>query len=283
MSALVVGDTHSKHMHILDNIESVARREGCDTIIFLGDYCDEFSVSDDYVIKNLRYLADFKESISDINLVFLYGNHDFSYMYDGYRCSGHRSFISRYVKDILLNLDMKIAYEYLGYTLSHAGFTGWWVWSASAFVEDSLKYDTSDMSAIDIVDILLDNIDIKESKDLLFSVGLYRGGYGQPGPLWSDKKELLSDSLIEIDQVVGHTPVPYIMELMSNGGDDIVFCDTLSMDRNGNPIGNGDLLILEDDGSKRIVNISDEGSYRDLINGHKNTIRMELYRDIFNM
>ena len=84
-------------------------------------------------------------------------------------------------------------------------------------------------------------------------VGQARGGWdtAAPSPCWADRTELAADPLPGFRQVVGHTPVPTVLFQRSVAGVcagnpvDLWFCDTHSLMRNGVPIGDGSMLLVD--------------------------------------
>jgi len=52
---------------------------------------------------------------------------------------------------------------------------------------------------------------MRDQKDLIWQVGRMRGGWGNPGPIWSDYRELMSDPLPGVNQVFGHTAMSSII------------------------------------------------------------------------
>lgn len=85
---------------------------------------------------------------------------------------------------------------------------------------------------------------------LLFNLcGPGRGGISIPGPLWASTSELTVLGMPHLNQIVGHTPVYSVRELEEQGfcGERYMACDTFSTDFDFRPLGDGSILLADDE------------------------------------
>ena len=85
---------------------------------------------------------------------------------------------------------------------------------------------------------------------LLFNLcGPGRGGISIPGPLWASTSELTVLGMPHLNQIVGHTPVYSARELEEQGfrGERFIACDTFSTDLDFRPLGDGSILLADDE------------------------------------
>lgn len=216
---LIIPDLHgsSKWKHLVE----IAH----DYTIFLGDYCDSFTHTNDEILENLKDVIQYKEN--NQNCVLLLGNHDVHYdllqtnLFKHVLCSGFRYNMSYDLNKLFIDnaKNFQLAFEYKNYLFTHAGVTKMWS-------SDYLKKDVS------IADQLNDLY--KNKASYLFAVGRRRGGWSKyGGPLWADKSEFDQniDSLLPgIHQVVGHTPVHELTTCKHNTeNESVIFCDYLDV------------------------------------------------------
>lgn len=71
MKIRVIPDVHGHDWwkNLITDIEDL------DYVIFLGDYVDEWELSDNIILNNLKDIIEFKKSNID-KVVLLYGNHE---------------------------------------------------------------------------------------------------------------------------------------------------------------------------------------------------------------
>lgn len=243
MKTLAIGDMHFKQSLILPIIDKVCTKYKPDNIVFLGDYCDEWGASFGDGINELKTMIDWYERHKDeYNITFLCGNHDFQYLV-GEFCSGTSYEGHEFYKPLLEQLNLKIAIEIDDYLYSHAGLNSVWAYT---FLNDF-------ENIVEDLQLLFES----DNKSAFNLAGYKRGGNGYPSPLWADAEELISCHIPQQKQVVGHTPVKDIINIGFEDGSRLVFCDTFSLHRNRVPIGNGSMVIIEND-SVIPVNILDD-------------------------
>jgi hypothetical protein len=244
---IAIGDIHNRWVHA----EEVARQyDATHTIIFVGDYFDNFNDTAQDADQTARWL---KESLSKPNRIHLMGNHDINYHYKNtrpgsnlgdqiYFCSGYHPAKDDAINRILTNEDwdkIKFAYKQNGFWFSHAGFHPNWFSSPPYGMDDQ------------VIEIKLKKIqqdfDARIFSNELCGAGRCRGGMHRVGGLlWRDQmQESYTGSYWNdesgIKQVCGHTPV--------RNGIDI------------EEIRNGGLCIDIDCGLKQILEIDEDGTY----------------------
>ena len=77
---------------------------------------------------------------------------------------------------------------------------------------------------------------------------------------------MLYGALADLNQIVGHTPIARAGKLGLVGWEDgcapeIWACDTFSLRRSGTAIGDGSMVLVEDDGHPRRLAFPGEGGY----------------------
>ncbi|MCK9429806.1 MAG: metallophosphoesterase, partial [Candidatus Omnitrophica bacterium] len=208
MKILSIGDTHGNN--VLDRIVP----GDFDKIIFLGDYVDSFTVSDEDIINNLYSLIEFKKTYPD-KVELLLGNHDLQYLFNDdtkFRCSGRRESYAFLLHNIFQhNLNsFKVAYQMQNYLWTHAGISnGFW----DEYTSDSILYNgiTDELNIgckfkLDFLRInflLADTINdlffnSQRDVELLSTVGYRRGGHNKFGGIfWADKNELHCRAIVD--------------------------------------------------------------------------------------
>lgn len=243
---LAVGDMHLKQSKILPYVKAAAEKNGVDTIVFMGDYVDDYLATDEQFLYELDYhvkwYEKFKKSFEIINLC---GNHDWSYLNQyGLVASGYRAYLNPDVKNSLESLDICIAYAYDNILFTHAGITSNWA--------ESTGIDTrSAYSCYNDLQLMFES-----NNNSLNSCSESRGGTDKfAGPLWCDQSDINSSSMQEgmpFNQVVGHTPMKHICNDVYKNGTSCTFIDTFSLKRNGDAFGDGSILLLSIDDKERI-------------------------------
>lgn len=244
---LFVGDLHCKY-HILERVIELG--EGYDSVIFLGDYVDDWNAVPEASYNLLNRLIEYKKS-NPKKVIALLGNHECSeWLGRPFACSGYTPLTSNLVKPLFDKYEylFDIAYAPDKYTIcSHAGFTKSWV---KQTFNKNFRSAVALAKAINRAFHNRDNAESTHQKEYeeifyhLADVGCSRGGWIEPSPLWADKKELIADRLNDITQIVGHTPVQTVT-FYENPNTELYFCDTFSTYRDGIYIGDCSLLAFE--------------------------------------
>ena len=220
MKHLIIGDLHGKDCWKAVDIKAY------DKIVFLGDYVDHWTISDQRIYENLQDVIKLKKKHPK-NVELLLGNHDVQYLYyPHFLCSGFRPGMQRPLtylfnthKDIF-----KVAYQRDNYMFTHAGVTNSWY---AEFVNLPLLQQIKDKR--DTIADLINKVEQTGQRWLLHKAGSIRGGDGHGGVTWADRKEMIADMLNGYYQVVGHTVVPQV-EVVSFNDKSVTFIDVLDTD-----------------------------------------------------
>lgn len=220
---MAVGDLHGRSCW-----QSIAFDE-YDKVVFLGDYVDSTSHSDEEVVDNLKEVIRVKNQFPG-KVKLLLGNHDIQYLYyPNFRCSGFR----RSQQPALTNLFneyshlFQVAYQVDNYLFSHAGLSAaWYARFVSLLEKIPLKHSMENQNLANHLNALNQTW----HRGLLHEVGINRGGnkeYG--GPTWADKEELRNYPLEGYHQVAGHSPVSFIEAFSFDDETSVTFIDVLGI------------------------------------------------------
>jgi predicted MPP superfamily phosphohydrolase len=174
MKILTVGDVHG-----MDSWKRISPGN-YDLIVFVGDYVDSFTVSDEVMMNNFHEIVMFKKAWPD-KVVLLLGNHDIGYIYPRFTCSGYRYTIENEVRALYKeNAHLfRIAFQWEHYLWTHAGIH-------QGYYEKHIlpKVLESDQNLADTLQRLFN-----ERYEPLFEVGYERGGMRNDigGPFWIDR------------------------------------------------------------------------------------------------
>jgi 3',5'-cyclic AMP phosphodiesterase CpdA len=217
MKHIIIGDLHGQDIwHRIDFSKY-------EKVVFLGDYVDSFTISDEAILENLRQIIELKKREPE-KFVLLLGNHDVQYLhYPHNRCSGFRASMQ---KDLTYLFDenkkfFNLAYQYKNYLFTHAGLSTVWYWELMRLPVVIRLSETSENLAD-----LLNKLEETNARFMLYSAGYHRGGSGHGGILWADRQETIRDSLDGYHQIVGHTAME---EVTRNAypGTSITYVDVL--------------------------------------------------------
>jgi hypothetical protein len=197
-------------------------------IIFIGDYVDSFTISDDKILQNLRDIILLKREYPE-KIILLIGNHDVQYIDNDHFCSGYRGTMRFDLHQTFNeNLDLFQMAHYEEIPLlegrrnrkvlwTHAGVTQGWLND----LDRSAFYNTKHRFYEILKDNQTDRIDQKLQLAWalrltpIFAVDSYSGGSSSwAGPIWVRPHILSYENLTGIDQIVGHTPKSTIIKMM---------------------------------------------------------------------
>ena len=197
MSTLIIPDLH----HHTENADCWLKSQEFDSVIFLGDYFDDFGDNVNDARRTASWLA---RQMEQPNRVFLLGNHDAADLFPecpALYCPGFTKAKARGIHEILRPKHWRrfqIATVESGWLISHAGFHPSLIagLALDAILEKCVRALRS--AARGTVDPIL-------------GCGLDREG-SQPvgGPLWLDWESLIP--IRGINQIVGHTPGSKVRE-----------------------------------------------------------------------
>lgn len=201
---LAVGDIHTK-IWIIDAVEKIAHNY--DTVVFVGDYADDWGKTAQDTIDTWNRLRELQSSNPE-KFVMVTGNHDYLYAHKTPQrnASGWNSATQLIVgADIELMqwlLDLPISVDVDGVVYSHAGYNDYY-WQ-------------------------------KEEMQ------------NTPQKLWDDASPIWvrpgTGAYAEFPQVFGHTPSKTCWEVQKN-----IWCiDTFSTYRDGTPLGDQTVLEVVD-------------------------------------
>ena len=115
----------------------------------------------------------------------------------------------------------QIAYQKGNHLMTHAGVTNSWYSDFSRLPILEKVKDENDSLAD-----LLNKIDQTGQRYILHTAGYFRGGDGNGGVTWADKKETTTDMLKGYHQIVGHTIVEN-MEVVQYTDRSVTYIDVL--------------------------------------------------------
>jgi predicted phosphodiesterase len=213
MKHVIIGDLHGK-----DCWKEIDIRK-FDKVVFLGDYVDHWTASDLSIEQNLKEIIRFKKRHWD-KVILLLGNHDIQYLYFPLnRCTGFRPAMQQSLTN-LFNLNknyFQVAYQKGNYLFTHAGVTNSWYHDFQRLpILEKIKEEDDTLAD------MLNKADQTSQRYLLH----VRGGQGNGGITWADRKETMADMLKGFHQVVGHTQVPEV-ESISYSDRSVTYIDVL--------------------------------------------------------
>jgi hypothetical protein len=239
---IAIGDIHN---HWVEAEQIASLYEKTHTVVFMGDYFDDFGDTAQDADQTARWL---KDSLDKPNRIHLMGNHDINYSYLNYRkdelgqlqniynCSGYDMKKDDAINRIMTESDwdkIKFAHYENGWWFSHAGFHPNWF-------EHPIKGMNNDV-ILDKLKKATDDYFNRTWNEIIGAVGRCRGGMQRRGGiLWQDA---YSESYVipNFKQVFGHTPTMGKIDIMTD--DDIkdgininVDCgliEVLEIDENG--------------------------------------------------
>ena len=216
MKLIAIGDLHGKDCWKQIDFNLY------DKVVFMGDYTDSFTATNDEIFNNLSALVQLKKSGPE-KFILLLGNHDIQYLYfPDFRCTGFRPLAQVDLTDVFRkNKDcFQVAYQYRKYLFTHAGVTKSWYHQHEAIISSYMSNHLSLGKA-------LDEMSRSKNYPVLFDAGKIRGGHLEHGGvMWADISETLEDHLEGIHQVVGHTPLKQI-STVGNRKSSITYIDVL--------------------------------------------------------
>lgn len=248
---LIVGDPHAKP-DLLPLISTDADRHHADRIILLGDLCDDWTLTNKEQIRWVERFVDWYRR-EPREIIPLIGNHDVPYLLgtnntfrllkENIGFPGYKPGARRRVHELLSTIPFRLAWTDGHMIATHAGLTRAWLNAYMPGITDPIK----------ITSWLNEMTTIPGLAMLYRQVGAVRGGDSRtPSPLWTDRSELTADHHPNLIQIVGHTPVPTIIQ--DHG---LFFCDTMSTTPDGTPIGDRSLLLVDGDRLRPVPILAD--------------------------
>ena len=206
MRVITIGDIHGS------TLWKDVKVDEYDKVIFMGDYTDHWTYTDQHILKNLSEIIVLKE-INPDKVVLLLGNHDLQYMFGGrlHSCSGFRPQMQPTLYELFTEKKdlFQAAYYYKAekgteWLWTHAGVSA--PWYATRFMHVIEKMGIENENLGDQLNLAFESY-MKE----LFDVGYERyGNHPNGGPFWADRSETQHDPLPNINQIIGHTKLKAI-------------------------------------------------------------------------
>lgn len=192
--------------------------EKYDRIIFVGDYTDHFTRSNETIINNLRSIIELKNQYPE-KVILLLGNHDLGYMYPNdsrFRCSGYRPELSLDLGEVFQKNRhlFQCAYQIENYLWTHSGMTYEYYYLVyTPLKEKFLKSFQVDPLTND--GMILSMMGFTKEIGILNYVSRSRGGADPyPGIFWADQSEhiqnIIKGNVTPFHQICGHSRVKEI-------------------------------------------------------------------------
>jgi UDP-2,3-diacylglucosamine pyrophosphatase LpxH len=183
-----------------------------DKIIFIGDYVDSFTLSNEKIKQNLLDIIHLKNMMPD-KVVLILGNHDVQYIVPNQICSGFRSEMAIDLEEIFRNNRklFKLAHREKNYLWTHGGVTKMWLEKEAipCLMWPDRFHSLNRQYVEKPIDEML-NFMWEANKDAIFKNNIESGGFSMwSGPLWT-RKQLNQYPLKDFNQIVGHTPTQEI-------------------------------------------------------------------------
>lgn len=265
MKTIVVGDMHQKQHPILPIVDNAIRFLGARRVVLLGDYCDDYSPNRDTtdakkLLEGLELQADWinRTRGRGIQVDALLGNHDMQYLIERQGPGTNLNCIIP-VQRLLAQMNVRMATAVDGWLATHAGLTSQFANVVLEIDSNAARSDRPSYSAESLSEQLNATLDhalsemFERGNDeellLLNLCGPGRGGACIPGPLWASISELTVLGMPHLNQIIGHTPVYSVCELEEQGfcGERYMACDTFSTDFDFRPLGDGSILLTDDE------------------------------------
>lgn len=242
---LFIGDIHTKE-NIVNKVDEILTKDKqIKKAIFVGDYVDEWSASEQEDLNILNSIFNLKKKYGD-RVILLLGNHELSYM--GYPCSGH-IYPDDQIKKVLEENHslLQVLYYNKDYIVSHGGITQNWLEVVKQFYKGNLK------EIINQINIDFQDVNSERYKDLLQLLSMASVSSGSnslcASCLWARPQDHRYSPLSEmVDQIVGHTPIFMgIEESREIGGllrqNTIYYIDSFSTYKDRRPYGKQEALL----------------------------------------
>lgn len=265
MKTIVVGDMHQKQHPILPIVDNAIRFLGARRVVLLGDYCDDYSPNRDTtdakkLLEGLEFQADWIDRTRGrgIQVDALLGNHDMQYLIERQGPGTNLNCIIP-AQRLLAQMNVRMAAAVDGWLATHAGLTSQFANVVLEIDSNAARSDRPSYSAESLSEQLNATLDhalsemFERGNDeellLLNLCGPGRGGACIPGPLWASTSELTLLGIPRLNQIIGHTPVYSVRELEEQGfcGERYMACDTFSTDFDFRPLGDGSILLTDDE------------------------------------
>lgn len=212
------------------------------------------------LLRGLEYQVDWVDRTRNrgVQVDVLLGNHDMQYLVERQGPGTNLNCIIP-VRRLLAQMNVRMAAAVDGWLATHAGLTSQFADIVLEIDDEAESFGKPSYSAESLAAQLNAAFDhaltemfdhANDEELLLFNLcGPGRGGISIPGPLWASTSELTVLGMPHLDQIVGHTPVYSVHELEEQGfsGERFMACDTFSTDFDFRPLGDGSILLADDE------------------------------------
>lgn len=211
MKIVVIGDIHGRFVW-----RNIIDKEVADIFVFLGDYVSDEKTSGNWQIANLESILNFKEDNPE-KVILLRGNHDMQHLgYSWADCSGLNSYVLEEMSRMKnrFESDTQWIYTIDNVIFSHAGITKTWLLSIGLTESNINEINKINPNASFgfIPDSPCDTIGTSKTQ----------------GVTWVRPNALIMDSIKNVTQIVGHTPVKEVCKKMNTENNCCFwFCDSL--------------------------------------------------------
>lgn len=233
MRTLIIGDLHLQAGLILPWIKTVIIQENIQKVVFIGDYFDQWGQcsNDRLYLSELNELLNFNRygNANGIAIDWLVGNHDAPYILNTPEIySSDNREVRMQIQDGFRMLKPTVTTKVGRFEISHAGLILNRIYKNLDFTTPAGYLE-------------LDHLNLEDGTSAL----------GYASPLWVRPNELLTSNSYYKHQIVGHTPTRSIEHL--EGTIEVFNVDTFSLYKDLSPIGDGSVLIVNDDSSVNTV------------------------------
>jgi predicted phosphodiesterase len=233
MKTVYIGDIHGR-----DTWKQIVDQEqDADCFVFVGDYFDSFDLPGVVQLQNFLDIIEYKTTVTDKEVVLLFGNHDYHYMpgFTGIGYSGYQAAMAYQFRDaISQNLDhLQMCHFSDGVLSSHAGVGyNWLVKTFGTENDESQHYWSTDTEEgiLFLVEMINEYFIYKPQVFDFNGINPYGDDVWQT-PIWIRPKSLMRVNKDKLNkkliQVVGHTHQTIIDIKGKSTGGRYYFIDTL--------------------------------------------------------
>lgn len=217
LKTISIGDIHGSDAWMKIDFEKY------DRIIFVGDYTDHFTRSNNKIIKNLLNILSLKRKYED-KVVLLLGNHDLAYHFLGdsfFMCTGHREMIGTDLHDIFMRnrYSFQAAYQLGNYLWTHAGMTYDFYHEMYIPLKDRFQKRFQMDPVPNDGEILSLMAETEAIRNLSVVSFLRKGSSPYGGIFWADQSEHYNDfqkgKVAPFHQICGHSRVGTIKTILT--------------------------------------------------------------------
>lgn len=247
---LVIPDVHNKWALMEPVANGIMDSGAVSRVVFLGDLVNDWDCSPGQEIESLERLTEWVlDTRKSIPVDVLLGNHDLPYFIESDKevrevikyspgfLMENRPLVGSMLREELRPIIATTIDTQDGRTAvaTHAGVHHEWLDLACGQPSESLSKD----EAVKVINQMMTN----KRWGMLMSCGRERGGFDKySSPLWAGASEINLYGAFDY-QLVGHTPSLARSSARTNGRE-VVYLDTWSTYRNGNPIGDRSLHVF---------------------------------------